>query len=106
MKMKLDPTVPSGTQMAQLPAKVRWKADNYNHLMEQPTLFYAVTLALCFLNQASELAVVAAWSYVVLRIIHSLFQALFNIIQVRFVLFILSNIPLMIMIYLTASRVF
>ena len=106
MQMKLDPTAPSGTQMAQLPAKVRWKADNYNHLMEQPTLFYAVTLALCFLNQASELAVVAAWSYVVLRIIHSLFQALFNIIQVRFVLFILSNIPLMIMIYLTASRVF
>lgn len=106
MKMKLDPTAPSGTQMAQLPAKVRWKADNYNHLMEQPTLFYAVTLALCFLNQASELAVVAAWSYVVLRIIHSLFQALFNIIQVRFVLFILSNIPLMIMIYLAASRVF
>lgn len=106
MKMKLDPTAPSGTQMAQLPAKVRWKADNYNHLMEQPTLFYAVTLALCFLNQASELAVVAAWSYVVLRIIHSLFQALFNIIQVRFVLFIISNIPLMIMIYLTASRVF
>lgn len=106
MKMKLDPTVPSGTQMAQLPAKVRWKADNYNHLMEQPTLFYAVTLALCFLNQASELAVVVAWSYVALRIIHSLFQALFNIIQVRFVLFILSNIPLMIMIYLAASRVF
>ena len=106
MNMKLDPTAPSGTQMAQLPAKVRWKADNYNHLMEQPTLFYAVTLALCFLNQASELAVVAAWSYVVLRIIHSLFQALFNIIQVRFVLFILSNIPLMIMIYLAASRVF
>lgn len=105
-KMKLDPMAPSGTQMAQLPAKVRWKAENYNHLMEQPTLFYAVTLALCILNQVSELAIIAAWSYVILRIIHSLFQAMLNIIQVRFVLFVMSNIPLIILIYLATGYVY
>jgi hypothetical protein len=46
MRMKLDPQAPRGEQMASLPARVRWKADNYNHLMEQPTLFFAVALAL------------------------------------------------------------
>ena len=40
--MELDPSLPKGQQMAELPATVRWKADNYNHLLEQPTLFYAV----------------------------------------------------------------
>ena len=45
-KMRLDPQAPRGEQMATLPAKVRWKADNYNHLMEQPTVFYAVAIAL------------------------------------------------------------
>src|SRR3546814_10551434 len=29
-----------------LPAEVQWKAHNYNHLMEQPTVFYAVAIAL------------------------------------------------------------
>jgi hypothetical protein len=28
----------------QLPTSVRWRADNYNNLMEQPTMFYAVAL--------------------------------------------------------------
>jgi hypothetical protein len=35
---------------AQLLAQVRWKADNYNNLLEQPTIFYAVSLTLAFLN--------------------------------------------------------
>lgn len=106
MKMKLDPTAPSGSQMSQLPAKVRWKADNYNHLMEQPTLFYAIILMLCILDQTSELAIIAAWGYVGLRVLHSVFQAMFNIIEVRFVLFILSNVPLVALIYLAARSVF
>lgn len=92
--------------MSQLPAKVRWKADNYNHLMEQPTLFYAVILMLCILDQTSELAIIAAWGYVGLRVLHSVFQAMFNIIEVRFVLFILSNVPLVSLIYLAARSVF
>jgi hypothetical protein len=46
---------------AQLPAKVRWKADNYNHLMEQPTLFYAVTLTLALLG-AGELVSLGSMS--------------------------------------------
>ena len=49
-QMKLDPNAPRGEQMSQLPASVRWKADNYNHLMEQPTLFYAICLCLALIQ--------------------------------------------------------
>ena len=94
MKIKMDPNIPSATQMAQLPANVRWKADNYNHLMEQPTVFYALVLALTVLGETSTTAIYAAWSYVILRIIHSLVQAIGNNIIRRFGVFVLSNIPL------------
>lgn len=50
MRMKLDPYAPRGEQMNQLPAPVRWKADNYNHLMEQPTVFYAAGIVLAILG--------------------------------------------------------
>ena len=93
-KMRLDPNAPNGEQMATLPAKVRWKADNYNHLMEQPTVFYALAFSLAFLGEGTGTNVLLAWAYVVLRILHSLLQSLINKIEVRFLLFTLSNIPL------------
>lgn len=98
-KTKLDPNLPPYELAASLPARVRWKADNYNHLMEQPTLFYAVALALAVADMSagdagSGLNIIFAWFYVILRIIHSLVQALVNNIMVRFVVFVLSTIPL------------
>src|SRR6266436_1481811 len=63
-----DPYRPNEAFNAQLPAEVRWKADNYNNLMEQPTLFYAVTLALAVLGEGTGLNVALAWLYVGLRI--------------------------------------
>lgn len=93
-RMKLDPDAPRGEQMALLPPRVRWKADNYNHLMEQPTIFYAVAIALALLSVDSVLAIGLAWAYVMLRVAHSLLQALVNKIEYRFVLFVLSNVPL------------
>ena len=106
MKIKMDPQAPSGSQMAQLPAKVRWKADNYNHLMEQPTLFYALTLSLAFLGATGEINVYMAWAYVVLRVLHSLLQSLVNKIELRFAIFVLSNIPLAILLFNGASAAF
>lgn len=102
-KMKPDPNAPSGTQMALLPPKVRWKADNYNHLMEQPTIFYAIAISLALLSVDSPMAVGLAWAYVVLRVAHSLVQALVNKIEVRFLLFVLSNIPLFALTGIAAS---
>lgn len=93
--MTLDPDQPNGQQMALLPPKVRWKADNYNHLMEQPTIFYALVISLALLADNSFFTLMMAWCYVILRVIHSLYQALFNRIEIRFGLFMLSNIPLL-----------
>ncbi|MDF1781817.1 MAG: MAPEG family protein [Alcanivoracaceae bacterium] len=93
-KMKLDSQAPRGEQMNLLPASVRWKADNYNHLMEQPTIFYAITLALALLGQGDGMNLMLAWAYVGLRIVHSLVQALINKIEVRFVIFALSTFAL------------
>jgi hypothetical protein len=93
-RMRLDPNAPRGEQMAQLPPQVRWKADNYNHLMEIPTIFYAVALVLALLGDSSSLSVGLAWAFVGLRVLHSLWQALFNVIEVRFALFVLSTLPL------------
>jgi len=93
-RMKLDPNAPRGEQMSQLPPNVRWKADNYNHLTEQPTLYYAMVLALVALGDQSGITLALAWSYVALRVLHSLVQALINIIEVRFVVFVLSTLPL------------
>lgn len=93
-KMKLDPNAPSGEQMATLPPRVRWKADNYNHLMEQPTVFYALAISLALLQADSTAVLAWAWAYVALRVAHSLLQALVNKIEWRFALFVLSNIPL------------
>src|SRR5678815_3490825 len=66
-----DPHRPASEFQAQLPAQVRWKADNYNHLMEQPTLFYAVALTLALIGQGDGLNATLAWVYVGLRIVHS-----------------------------------
>tara|TARA_B100001540_G_scaffold247152_1_gene222536 strand:- start:640 stop:1065 length:426 start_codon:yes stop_codon:yes gene_type:complete len=92
--MQLDPQRPSGQQMAELPASVRWKADNYNHLMEQPTMFYAVAFALALLGEGSGLNLSLAWAYVGLRVVHSLHQSLWNKIEVRFAIFSLSSLVL------------
>jgi hypothetical protein len=62
--MVLDPQAPRGAQMATLPARVRWKADNYNHLLEQPVLFYATALSLALLGDHSVASLWLAWAYV------------------------------------------
>ena len=92
--MRLDPTAPRGEQMATLPAEVRWKADNYNHLFEQPTLFYALAIVLALVSRDAGTDAMLAWTYVGLRVVHSVFQATVNKIEVRFALFFVSSLVL------------
>jgi len=94
-KITYDPRRPVEDFQAQLPPEVRWKADNYNHLMEQPTLFYAVALTLAVLGADSAWNVALAWGYVGLRIVHSLVQATVNVILVRFGIFIAATVVLL-----------
>jgi hypothetical protein len=84
---------------AQLPDNVSWKADNYNHLHEAPTLFYAVAIVLAVIGQGGGANATIAWAYVALRIAHSIVQATINRVALRFALFALSSIALMILIF-------
>lgn len=78
-----------------LPAAVQWKAHNYNHLHEAPTVFYAVALVLAMIGQGDGLNATIAWAYVGLRVAHSLVQATVNKGMLRFLLFALSSLALM-----------
>ena len=102
----LDPNVPPKDLTRDLPARVRWKADNYNHLMEAPTLFYAAALVLAVADPGNRVAVMAAWAYVFLRVLHSLVQALINHIPSRLALFVLSTGALAIVVWQAARAVF
>ena len=73
---------------------VNWKAHNYTHLVEQPTLFYAICLALALMGHGHHVNLWLAWAYVGLRVVHSLVQATVNIVLYRFVLWILSSLAL------------
>lgn len=79
-----------------LPDSVQWKSHNYAHLMEQPTIFYP-TVVILALTGASAASIMLAWGYVALRIAHSIWQATVNTVPVRFGLFILSSICLIIL---------
>lgn len=89
-----------------LPAQVQWKAHNYNHLLEQPTIFYAVCLVLAIIGIGSGLNVTLAWGYVILRILHSLVQVTVNRVIVRFALFALSSLCLIALTIHAALAVF
>ena len=103
--MKLDQNLPNGQQMSELPPRVRWKADNYNHLLQQPVMFYAVALTLALLGAGEGLNVTLAWWYVGLRVVHTLHQTLWNKIEVRFALFSLSSLVLITLIVRAAMLV-
>ena len=81
-------------------------SDNYNHLFEQPVLFYATAISLAMLGDTSGASLMLAWGYVALRIVHSLWQALVNRIPVRFALFLLSSLALFALVARAALRVF
>jgi hypothetical protein len=95
-KAKLDPqeAMHPGTYHDRIPSEVRRVADNYNHLFEAPTLFYAVAITIVLLGLADGLHVICAWAYVGLRVLHSLVQATANKVVVRFSLFALSWVAL------------
>ena len=77
-----------------IPASVQWKAHNYMHLTEQPTIFYAIVFALILMGASLPITVYLAWGYTLLRICHSMIQATTNIVRYRFSLFLLSSVCL------------
>jgi len=81
----------------QLPPRVRWAADNFNHLHEQPVIFYALMFYLALTDQMTDFNLYLAWGYVFLRVIHSLVQVTSNKVLVRFGVFASSSLVLIVM---------
>jgi hypothetical protein len=85
----------AGSLAQRLPPATRWVADNYNHLHEQPTIFYALMFFAALTGGGDATAVSLAWAYVALRVGHSLVQATVNRVVVRFVVFAAGSLVLM-----------
>jgi len=79
-----------------LPVNVQQVADNYNHLHEQPTVFYALAVYSHLVGMGDTVNITLAWSYVGLRIAHSLIQCTTNFVPVRFFVFSASSLVLMV----------
>ncbi|THD79875.1 MAG: MAPEG family protein [Phenylobacterium sp.] len=77
-----------------LPERTNWKSHNYTHLMEQPTVFYAAIVILALAGAGGGINAALAWSYVGLRMAHSLWQATVNRLPVRMFLFTASSLCL------------
>jgi len=89
-----------------LPPQVQWKAHNYNHLHEAPTVFYAVAIVLAITGQGDGASALLGWLYLGLRVIHSLVQATLNRVTLRFAVFVASSLVLVVLIARAAMAVF
>ena len=89
-----------------LAPEVQWKAHNYNHLHEAPTVFYAIAIVLAIVGEGDGLNAWLGWAYVALRVIHSLVQATVNKVIVRFAVFALSSLVLIALVIHAAIAVF
>jgi hypothetical protein len=95
---KIHPQKAVRTRTFELPGKSMWVSDNYNHLMEQPTIFYAAALAAQLAGQADAINTGLAWTYVAIRIVHSILQTTSNVVMQRFYAFVLSTLVLAVLV--------
>jgi hypothetical protein len=104
--IKPDDARHPGTYSDKLPATVRSAADNYNHLHEQPTIFYALMFFIALTGGADSTASLVAWVYVALRVVHSFVQVVIGTVALRFLVFALGTFCLFFLAGREALRVF
>jgi hypothetical protein len=92
---KLQQAMHSDEMRPKLPARMRYVTDNYNHLLEQPTLFYATVVYIHLAETATALTVSLAWAYVATRVVHSIVQLSVNNVSWRAAIFALSSLILL-----------
>ena len=102
-------TIPRGSRGVNLdgraPDEAQWPSHNYNHLMEQPTIFYAIVLTLALMDMGHGINLWLAWGYVILRVVHSIVQATVNIVAIRFTIFALATACLLGLTVHAAARI-
>ena len=110
MRAQVDPDAlardPEARLDKLLPPQVQWKAHNYNHLHEAPTVFYAVAIVLAIVGQGDGLNALLGWLYAALRVVHSLVHATANKVTVRFAVFVASSLVLLALIVHAALALF
>ncbi len=107
-KISKDPQkfIDDKTLWEKMPKSATWAADNHNHLHEQPVMFYGLMFYLSLSGQGDNIYLYLAWGYVALRIIHSLVQVTINRVMIRFPLYAIGSIVLIIMALRAAARLF
>ena len=107
-KLRIHPQKGRNTSelRALLPDEVTRISNNYNHLFEQPVIFYMVVISIAILGHVDAIHVYCAWAYAIVRIVHSFVQATLDIVMLRFVIFILSWIILSTMLIREALMMF
>ena len=103
---KIHPQKAVRTREFSTSGREQWIADNYNHLMEQPTIFYAGALAAHAAGQGDAINIGLAWTYVIVRIVHTVIQTTSNIVMWRFYAFILSTLALAVLVVRTLIGMF
>lgn len=88
---------PGAGWKTKLPPRVQSVADNYNHLHEQPTIFYALMFLIALSSGGDGLSLALGWVYVGLRVIHSLVQVLASHVVPRFLVFSASSLVLFVL---------
>jgi hypothetical protein len=78
-------------ESASVPPEVTIPNRNYMNLLEAPVLFYVACVLLFVTFGVTAAAVVLAWLYVALRIVHSVIHLTYNRVQHRLVAFAISN---------------
>jgi len=105
-RLKIDPQEAARKGKLELPPEVSRVADNYNHLHEQPVIFYALALGAHVEGASDPINIGIAWTYVALRIVHSLIQATVNIIMLRFLVFTLGSFTLLALLLRAGGQIF
>src|SRR5829696_3446144 len=102
-------TIPRGSRGVNLegkaPDETQWPSHNYNHLMEQPTIFYAIALTLALMDFGGGINLWLAWAYVGGRVVHSIVQCTVNIVAIRFALFALASLCLLGLVVHAGARI-
>lgn len=107
-RLKINPQKGADTSELKklLPDEVNRVSNNYNHLFEQPTLFYAVAITIALLGHVDSIHIYCAWIFAVLRIAHSLVQVTVDHVMTRFLLFVTSWLVLAVMLVREAIAIF
>jgi hypothetical protein len=74
------------------PPAVSNPSDNLKNLFEIPVLFYALALYLFATSQVDAAYVSAAWVFVVFRAFHSAVHCTFNLVMLRFSLYLVATL--------------